>query len=252
MDCSPAPRRVTIAPSLLSADFLALGRDVGLIARGRPDWLHVDVMDGHFVPNLTVGPAVVQALRAATDVPLDVHLMVSNPERQLDWFIEAGADLLTVHLECAGLAERPEEAATGGSVAVSEATHPERLEALLGRIRAAGRLAGLSINPGTPAEAALPFLSQLDCVLVMSVHPGFGGQAFMPVALDKLRLLSQAAACHPGLLLEVDGGINAETAPLAVAAGANMLVAGNAVFGAADPVAALAELRAAAEGAAWD
>ncbi|MCL2883285.1 MAG: ribulose-phosphate 3-epimerase [Coriobacteriia bacterium] len=246
--------RVEFSPSLLSADFMRLAEAVRAVEAARPEWLHVDVMDGHFVPNLTIGPPVVRALKAVTDTPLDVHLMVSNPEEQLDWYLEAGADLVTVHLECGGSPEAPSRirsrncgSARGSSASVIAVSSPEKVFGLFERAHAAGRLAGLAINPGTPAELALPFLSAVDLVLVMSVHPGFGGQGFMASALEKLRLLSSAAAAQGlDLLIEVDGGINEKTAALAVAAGANLLVAGTAVLGAADPAAALERLRAAA------
>jgi ribulose-phosphate 3-epimerase len=252
MNDATAPRRVQISPSLLSADFAALGRDVALLEPGKPDWLHLDVMDGHFVPNLTIGPPVVKALKAITEVKLDVHLMVSNPERQLGWFIDAGADLLTFHLECGGDSELDADA-PGSSAAITEVTRPDLIGALLSQVSAADRLVGLAINPGTPAELLLPYLSHIDLAMVMGVHPGFGGQGFMADSLDKVRLLADAAArLQPSLLIEVDGGINAQTAVAAVAAGANMLVAGNAIFGEADPLAAMAAIVQAVGAAAED
>ncbi|MCL1879925.1 MAG: ribulose-phosphate 3-epimerase [Actinomycetia bacterium] len=254
----PNPSGVQIVPSLLSADFMNLQRDVRLIEHGELEWLHVDVMDGHFVPNMTVGPPVVRALKRISSLSLDVHLMIDNPAEQLDWYLEAGADLVCVHLESAGSSERTDARAArparaaraaGFSVSVTELYDPEPLAGLLGRIRAAGRLAGLALNPGTPAELALPFFNQLDLLLVMSVHPGFGGQTFIETALEKLRFVSRTAAAQGlEMMVEVDGGINAATAPQVVAAGANMLVAGNAIFGAANPLAALAGLRAAIDG----
>jgi ribulose-phosphate 3-epimerase len=263
---------VQIAPSLLSADFLNLERDVRLIEQGHPEWLHVDVMDGHFVPNLTIGPPIVAALKRLTNIPLDVHLMISNPAAQLDWFLEAGADLVTVHIECGGGAVTPAHvtgAAGGGGVAgtagtaahAASAAHttgtspsiervddPSALIDLIDRIHAAGARAGIALNPGTPAVAVQPFIALVDLVLVMSVHPGFGGQSFIASSVDKLTQISafaRAAGTNP--LLEVDGGINTQTAPLAVAQGADVLVAGNAIFATPDPVAALRTLRAASQ-----
>ena len=249
MQESTTHKPIQIAPSLLSADFMNLERDVRLIETAAPDWLHVDVMDGHFVPNLTVGPPLVKALKAITDIPLDVHLMVDNPLLQIDWFIEAGADSLTVHLECAGRPlGRNAARKQGTSVAVSELAAPELLVELISRIKAAGRQVGIALNPGTPVGLVLPYLDRVDLVLVMSVHPGFGGQAFIEDSLNKLWIIAEAARrLKPDLLVEVDGGINATTTPAVVAAGANLLVAGNAIFGEADPPAALAAIRAAAQ-----
>ncbi|MCL2631866.1 MAG: ribulose-phosphate 3-epimerase [Coriobacteriia bacterium] len=239
-----------ISPSLLSADFMNLERDIQLIEQGAPEWLHVDVMDGHFVPNLTIGAPVIKALKTITTIPLDVHLMIDNPERQLDWYIEAGADLLTIHLECAGDLENISPN-PGTSIAIAELAKPDLIHSLIARIKAAGRKAGLAINPDTPVELVLPFIELVDLVMIMSVHPGFGGQSFMMESLDKLRLISNSSVDkNPRLLIEIDGGINVSTAPLAVAAGANMLVAGNAIFGDPDPLSAMAAIRAAAVGAA--
>jgi ribulose-phosphate 3-epimerase len=268
-------RDVQIAPSLLSADFLNLERDVRRIEQAQPEWLHVDVMDGHFVPNLTIGPPVIRALKRMTDVALDVHLMISNPAEQLDWYLEAGADLVTVHVEsvcgfsrgvgagiaiaatapaatatpatAAAVAAPATTTAAGSSLSVEQVEDPASLIALIDRIHAAGALAGISLNPGTPASAAEPFVGLVDLILVMSVHPGFGGQSFIESSIDKIAAL---AACARALgadpLLEVDGGINAHTAPLVTAQGADVLVAGNAVFGAVDPPAALRAIREAA------
>ena len=239
---------IQIAPSLLSADFMNLEKEVRRI-EADADWLHVDVMDGHFVPNLTIGPPIVKALKAITDIPLDVHLMIDNPLTQLDWFIAAGADLITIHLECAGQvgssASKP-----GTSVAITEVTQHEMIIDWIIRVHAASRRIGLAVNPGTPAELVIPYLSAIDLVLVMSVHPGFGGQGFIQNALDKIRLIAQAASTEaPDLLIEVDGGINRQTAVDALRAGANLLVAGQAVFAEPDPVEALRAIRAAADNA---
>ena len=238
---------IKIAPSLLSADFLNLERDVTFISAAEPDFLHIDVMDGHFVPNLTIGPVFVKALKRSFNTPLDVHLMIDNTAEQLDWYLDAGADLITVHLEsgASGQISHP-----GTSRSIVEVENPELISSLLGRIRAAGRLAGLSLNPGTPASAVIPFLTELDLILVMSVHPGFGGQSFIDESLLKIRQIADAAkALGANPLIEIDGGINIQTAALVAAQGADMLVAGNAIFGAPEQLQALRDIRAAAEAA---
>jgi ribulose-phosphate 3-epimerase len=217
--------RVLIAPSILSADFTRLAEAVELLEAGGADLVHVDVMDGHFVPNLTIGPPVVAALKKVTKLPLDVHLMISNPEQSVTQYLDAGADMLTVHAEVA-----------------------PHLHRIVQVIRQAGAKPGVSLNPATPVEALAEILPDLDSVLVMSVNPGFGGQAFIESAVPKiarLQALIEATGSHA--VIEVDGGVNTETAPRVVAPGARMLVAGNAVFGAPDPVVAIAAIRTAAE-----
>ena len=211
-----------LAPSILSADFAQLAAEVDRVA-AVADLLHVDVMDGHFVPNLTIGPPVVQSLRRCTDLFLDCHLMVDNPAVLLAEFADAGADRCIVHVELGD--PRP----------------------LFDELRARGLGVGLVCNPPTPVGAVLPYLDQIDLLLVMSVHPGWGGQAFIPDVLDKVRV-ARAEIDAKGLPveIEIDGGINVDTAADAVAAGCDILVAGSAVFGAEDPLAAARAIRAAA------
>lgn len=213
---------VKIAPSILSADFSRLGEELRKIETAGADLVHIDVMDGHFVPNLTFGPPVVRALRGCTALPFDVHLMMDDPGSLLDAFLDAGADSVTLHIEAC-----------------------EQPQALLDRLHEAGVGAALSVKPGTPAEAVFPFLDQLSMVLVMTVEPGFGGQKLMPETLQKAAAIRQECA-RRGLSvdIEVDGGINAQTAVQAAQSGANVLVAGSAVFGAEDTAAAIRALRA--------
>lgn len=212
---------IQIAPSILSADFANLERDVRMVSEAGADWIHVDVMDGHFVPNLTIGPAHVKMLKRVTDVPLDVHLMIDNPEVQVPWYIEAGADSVTVHVEAC------DDAAT-----------------MLRMIGDAGVKVGISLNPETDASALEGLLGLVDMVLVMSVHPGFGGQSFIessPAKIAAIVEMCKAEGAAP--LIEVDGGIGVGTAPLVSAVGADVLVAGSAIFCADDPAVALRGIR---------
>ena len=199
---------VRVAPSILSADFAELGNEVRAIADGGADYIHIDVMDGHFVPNLTVGPAVVASLRGLCDKPFDVHLMLSPVDPFIDGFIDAGADIVTVHAEAG-----------------------PHLHRSIQYIKSRGCRAGVALNPGTPAEAVDHVLDTVDLILVMSVNPGFGGQGFIHSMLDKIQSLrAKIDGCGRQIDLEVDGGVNAETAPLVIKAGADVLVAGTAVF----------------------
>lgn len=212
-----------VSPSILSADFTKLGADCRTVLDAGAQMLHYDVMDGHFVPNISFGVPVLKSLhKGLPEAFYDVHLMISHPLAYAEPFAKAGATLLNFHLEC-----------------------EDDIRQTLDAVKALGCKVGLTIKPGTPAEALEPYLDELDLVLVMSVEPGFGGQKFMPSALDKLRWLKarrETSCAH--YLLEVDGGVDDTTAPLCVEAGADILVAGSAVFGASDPAAAVARLAA--------
>jgi len=215
-------RRVILAPSLLAADFARLADDIAKVEQDA-DWLHLDVMDGHFVPNITFGPPLVAAVRRVSALPLDVHLMISNPEAYIDAFAEAGADMITVHAEASVHLHRTIQA-----------------------VRAAGRRAGVALNPHTPLDVLEYVLDDVDLVLVMTVNPGFGGQSFIEATVPKIRALHrmlQERGLRQRVHVQVDGGINAATAPVVIEAGADVLVAGSAVFGAEDPAAALRALR---------
>ncbi len=214
--------KIKIAPSILSADFSRLAEDVIKVENGGADLLHIDVMDGHFVPNITIGPVVVQALRPRTRLPLDVHLMIENPERYVDAFADAGADYLTVQVEAC-----------------------VHLHRVLQAIRARGMKAGVALNPHSLLSSIEEVLPDLDLILIMSVNPGFGGQKFIPQALDKLsrtrKLLKERSATH--IEVEVDGGVKLQNAQEIVNAGAQILVSGSEIFGSKDPAETVREMK---------
>jgi ribulose-phosphate 3-epimerase len=211
-----------IAPSILSADFSKLAQEIVDADRSGGDWIHVDIMDGHFVPNITFGPLIVKAVRPYTQLPFDVHLMIERPEAYLKEFADAGADRITVHAEAC-----------------------VHLHRVIHMIKELGLPAGVALNPATPLSVLDHILEDVDLVLLMTVNPGFGGQSFIPNALPKIRALRKRLQeiGRNGVHIEVDGGINAETAPLVREAGADVLVAGNAVFGNSDRASAIAALR---------
>ncbi|MEO8682135.1 MAG: ribulose-phosphate 3-epimerase [Vicinamibacterales bacterium] len=219
---------IQLAPSILSADFAKLGDDIAAVARGGADLIHVDVMDGHFVPNITIGPPVVRSIRKVTNLPLDVHLMIMDPDKYLEAFVDAGADLLSVHVEVL-----------------------PHLHRTVSQIKKLGARAGVVLNPSTPVASLEDIAADVDFVLVMSVNPGFGGQVFIPHSVAKVRavraLLDRVGNPAP---VEIDGGIDLTTVAAVVQAGARMLVAGNAIFGGGHPEAAARELRARAVAAA--
>ncbi len=219
---------VQIAPSILSANFGQLGRDIAAVERGGADLIHIDVMDGHFVPNITIGQPVVRAIKRFATCPLDVHLMISDPDRYVDDFIDTGADMLSVHVEVT-----------------------PHLHRTIAHIKSRGVKAGAVLNPSTPVSALVEIASVLDFVLIMSVNPGFSGQAFIRQGLDKVRRVREVLTrADSSARIEIDGGIDAANAVEAVVAGASILVAGQAIFGASDPEAATRALRAAAGSAA--
>ena len=214
---------IKIAPSILSADFANLQRDIERISTA--DLVHVDVMDGMFVPNISIGIPVVQSLRPTTTLPLDVHLMITQPVRYVEQFCDAGADIVTCHVE---------------------ADTPENIHLAIEKIHAKGKKAGVVVKPNTRAEAVLPFIKEVEMILVMTVEPGFGGQKFMAAQMDKVRAIrGYIDEMNPACDLEVDGGVDPNTAPIVIEAGANVLVAGSAVYKAADIPARIAELRGA-------
>ncbi|MCC9020729.1 ribulose-phosphate 3-epimerase [Bacillus nakamurai] len=213
---------IKVAPSILSADFASLGEEIKDVEKGGADYIHIDVMDGHFVPNITIGPLIVEAVRPVTDLPLDVHLMIENPDRYIPSFEKAGADILSVHVEAC--------------------PHLHRTVQL---IKEQGVKAGVVLNPHTPVQMIEHIIDELDLVLLMTVNPGFGGQTFLHSVLPKIREVKQLADKRglTELLIEVDGGVNKETAPLCAEAGANLLVAGSAVYNQADRKKAISDIR---------
>lgn len=214
---------VKIAPSLLSADFSKLGEEANEVKLAGAEYLHFDVMDGIFVPNISIGIPVLKSLRKATDMFIDVHLMIERPVRYVEQFCSAGADLLNFHVE---------------------ADTEEKIHEAIAATKKLGKKTGVTIKPATPAEAVLPFLKELDLVLVMTVEPGFGGQGFMHDQLPKIKAIREMIDANaPGVELEVDGGVDANTAALCIQAGADVLVAGSAVFGKADRAAAIESIR---------
>ncbi|MBR0405042.1 MAG: ribulose-phosphate 3-epimerase [Eggerthellaceae bacterium] len=216
---------VKIAPSILSADFMNLERDIRMIEQGGAGYVHVDVMDGHFVPNLTIGVPHVKQLKGITELPLDVHLMIANPLEQLPWFIQAGADMITVH---------------------EETLEGQWLERAIQMIHDGGAQACVALKPNTPVEVLAQSIAELDMVLVMSVEPGFSGQGYIEGSELKVAQVAQMAkdAGNDGLLIEVDGGIGVKTVERVCAAGADVIVCGNAVYAAEDPQAAIREIEA--------
>lgn len=209
---------IYVSPSILSADFANLERDIKRIEDGAADWVHVDVMDGHFVPNITIGVPVVASIRKVTKLPLDVHLMIENPEKYVEPFVKAGADILTFHYECG-----------------------TDIKKTIDLIKSFGIKVGLSIKPKTTPDVVFPYLKDLDLLLVMTVEPGFGGQKFMQDCADKIPVIKEKAP--ENLIIQVDGGINAETARICTFYGANSLVAGNYIYKSADIKSAIKSLR---------
>lgn len=212
---------IKVAPSILSADFSKLGEEIIKIDQAGADMIHIDVMDGHFVPNLTLGAPIVKALRTVTKLPFDVHLMINNPENLIDDFIAAGADIITIHIEAAN-----------------------HLHRLVQKVKSSGVKVAVSLNPATPLNTLEEILPELDMVLLMSVNPGFGGQSFIPATLNKIaRLKEMIDAKKLKIDIQVDGGINLETAPAVIKHGANILVAGSAVYGSKDIKGTIAQLK---------
>ncbi|RLL45274.1 ribulose-phosphate 3-epimerase [Oceanobacillus piezotolerans] len=218
--------KTKIAPSILSADFAKLGEEIKDVERGGADYIHVDVMDGHFVPNITIGPLIVEAIKPITSLPLDVHLMIENPEAYISTFAKAGASIITVHQEAS-----------------------VHLHRTIQQIKDSGVKAGVVINPATPAETLKPILPEVDLVLIMTVNPGFGGQSFIPLTLEKIKQIAQwREELQLDFEIEVDGGVNIDTARLCTQAGADVLVAGSAVFNKEDRAEAIQMIREAAKG----
>ena len=212
---------IKIAPSILSADFLKLGEEILAVEKGGADYIHIDVMDGHFVPNITIGPLIVEAIRPITKLPLDVHLMIENPDQYIEAFAKAGADYITVHVEAC-----------------------RHLHRTIQNIKSFGIKAGVVLNPATPVESIQHVIGDIDMVLLMSVNPGFGGQKFIPEVLPKIRKVKEMAEQKGvNLEIEIDGGVNPETAKQCMEAGANVLVAGSAIYNQPDYAKAISLIR---------
>ncbi|MEH7084689.1 ribulose-phosphate 3-epimerase [Neobacillus drentensis] len=212
---------VKIAPSILSADFSKLGEEILAVEKGGADYIHIDVMDGHFVPNITIGPLIVEAIRPITKLPLDVHLMIENPDQYIEAFAKAGADYITVHVEAC-----------------------RHLHRTIQNIKSFGIKAGVVLNPATPVESIQHIIGEIDMVLLMSVNPGFGGQKFIPEVLPKIRKVKEMAEQKSvAMEIEIDGGVNPETAKLCMEAGANVLVAGSAIYNQEDYAEAISLIR---------
>ncbi|MGG1398342.1 ribulose-phosphate 3-epimerase [Bacillus salipaludis] len=212
---------VKIAPSILSADFSKLGEEILAVEKAGADYIHIDVMDGHFVPNITIGPLIVEAIRPVTKLPLDVHLMIENPDQYIETFVKAGADIITVHVEAC-----------------------RHLHRSIHHIKSLGVKAGVVLNPATPVETIQHIIADVDMVLLMSVNPGFGGQKFIPEVLPKIKKVKELAEQKgQELEIEIDGGVNPETAKLCIEAGANVLVAGSAVYNEDDYARAISRIR---------
>ena len=212
---------IKIAPSILSADFLKLGEEILAVEKGGADYIHIDVMDGHFVPNITIGPLIVEAIRPITKLPLDVHLMIENPDQYIEAFAKAGADYITVHVEAC-----------------------RHLHRTIQKIKSFGIKAGVVLNPATPVESIQHVIGDIDMVLLMSVNPGFGGQTFIPEVLPKIRKVKEMAEQKGvNLEIEIDGGVNPETAKQCMEAGANVLVAGSAIYNQPDYAKAISLIR---------
>lgn len=216
---------IKIAPSILSADFARLGEEIRDVEAGGADYIHVDVMDGHFVPNITIGPLIVEAIRPVTNLPLDVHLMISNPDQYIETFVKAGADIITVHAEAC-----------------------PHLHRTIQLIRSHGIKAGVVLNPSTPPDVLEYVISDIDMVLLMTVNPGFGGQSFIEAVVPKIRQVrDMITKAGVSVDIEIDGGVNTETARVCAEAGANVLVAGSAIYNQTDRSAAIKAIRTAAE-----